>query len=276
MKTRRPLVVLSELALIEGGLKLSWELTAGQKVAIMGASGSGKSLLLDVILGAEAAVRGKATLAGRATAAGMGGFGRRDTPLSVAKAISPGLENVVETLSALSLWESRESRILDLPPGLAAACDLIEPLLGSEEIVAFDGNLDQLDPWTLRAVLDYMDSQARLGRAFLVVTNNPAAAEKMGGVIVLREGSARFAGTVLELMRHARPAELLVETDDESLVSEVMKPFAISIRKARQGMLVKTEKGQEAAAELLLKGYGRVKSVLVKEPSFEEALMEIY
>lgn len=276
MKIRRPLVVLSELAIVPGGLKLSWELIAGQKVAIMGASGSGKSLLLDVILGQEQPASGQVTLSGKAAAAGMGGFGRRDTPLGVAKAISPDLNNVVETLSALGLWESRESRILDLPPGLASACDLIEPLLCSEEIVAFDGNLDLLDPWTLRSVLDFMDSQARLGKAFLVATNNPSAAERLGGVIVLREGSARFAGSAQDLIRHTKPAELLIETDDETLVSEIIKPFAISIRKARQGMLIKTEKGQEAAAILLLKGYGRVRSVLMKEPTFEEALLEFY
>lgn len=272
----RPLVAFSELALVEGGLRLTWEVSSGDRVAVMGASGSGKSLLLDLIVNHESPAAGSVVLSGKVIAGGFGGYSRRHTPMLVARAASEDDDAVVEVLSALSLWDDRDRPVLNLPPGMLAAADLLEPLLSSEDVVLLDGHLDSLDPWTLRSVFDVIDRQSAEGRAFVVSTNSPGIAERLGAIIVLRDSSVRFAGTVTELIQHARPAELLVETDDESLVAEICRPFSISIRRARQGMLIKSERGQQAAAELLLKGYGRVKSVLVREPSFEEALLELF
>ncbi|MCH8980136.1 MAG: hypothetical protein IH945_12975, partial [Armatimonadetes bacterium] len=53
------------------------------------------------------------------------------------------------------------------------------------------------------------------------------------------------------------------------------EPFVTGIRVSGRRLVLQTEDGQEVAARLLTQGYGVVRSVVVKEPSLEEALIQL-
>jgi hypothetical protein len=55
----------------------------------------------------------------------------------------------------------------------------------------------------------------------------------------------------------------------------MVEPFVTSVRVSGRRLVMQAEDGQEVAARLLTNGYGLVRSVVVKEPSLEEALIQL-
>lgn len=273
----KTLLVLDNFSLSTRGRRLSLEVYSGDCYAVMGPRGAGKSQFLAAILEEVKPAAGRCIPACRAAITAEDP-NRRHTPQHVATAAGKNVDKgeIVRVLTALGLWEHRQVALSKLGPEEQMVCDLLPCLLSEEEMGLIDGHLDVLDPWMLDSVLQIMSEQSRRGRAFFVTTNQPGIAQKLGSVIVLREGSPRFAGSVPELIKAAQATQLMVETVDADAVQTMIAPFVISVQKSESGLLVRADKGQDLAAKLLLQGYGRVKSVVVREPSFEEALMALY
>ncbi|MES1228013.1 MAG: hypothetical protein ABUL72_05035, partial [Armatimonadota bacterium] len=98
---------------------------------------------------------------------------------------------------------------------------------------------------------------------------------KVGNVIVTRHKGAVFAGTVRELVQMARPTEVRVETVDNGAVTAMADAFALSIHAEKGSMTITTHDGQALAARLLTEGYGSVRSVVVRQPTVSEALLDL-
>jgi ABC-2 type transport system ATP-binding protein len=200
----------------------------------------------------------------------------RQTPFGVAKA-SASKDNqrrIADVLAALGLWDARNVALHKLTTGMVVACDLLPVLLSDADLVLIDGHLDLLDPWALDGAFEEMFRLAEEKTAFLVATNRPELAERLGNIIVLSEGQVRYAGTVDKLVRSIEPTEIVVETDDLSAVRTMVEPFVTAVRVSGRRLVLQAEDGQEVAARLLTNGYGLVISVVVKEPSLEEALIQ--
>lgn len=243
----------------------------------MGMAAAGKSQLIDVIAGLVKPVMGSVVLAGAWVAAGPPS-GRRPSPLQIARQVAGRKADsgqLVQALSALGLWEVKETPVTSLSPGQVMACDLLPCLLFPAEIILIDGHLDALDPWIRESAIEFLEDRARTGAALVISTNHAAVAERLGSVIVLKEQQARFAGTIRELKAAARPAELEIETDDETTVAAMADPFVLQVRSSEQGLVLSAPDGQTLAAKLLTEGYGRVKCVVLREPSTDEALLSI-
>ena len=55
----------------------------------------------------------------------------------------------------------------------------------------------------------------------------------------------------------------------------MIEPLAVSVKVVRGGMIVSAAKGQETVAKLLTEGYGSVRSVVLREPTLEEAVLSL-
>jgi ABC-type multidrug transport system ATPase subunit len=246
----------------------------GDAFAVMGPSGSGKSILLRAIRGEERPAQGSLRTVGSVESAQRIDVNRKQTPQNLAKSLARkcSSERVGQAMSALGLWDLRQVAIGKLSPGQGAACALLPCLASSADLLLVDDLLDALDPWTFGPTLEFVSERVKAGQAFLATTNRPDVAERLGSLIVLKDGCPRFAGTVREFLREFRPTELVVETDDPSTVASMADPFVMSIRRDPAGLRMEAAEGQRTAAQLLTAGYGKVKAIVVRDPSLEEAL----
>lgn len=182
---------------------------------------------------------------------------------------------MTSVLSALGLWDVRQTPINLLAPEQVAACDLLPVFFPENNLAIIDGQLDTLDPWVRATVLSLIEEQRAQGCVFIVSTNLTTVTQRLGNLIIFSGPSPVYAGTVSELLRTIRPAELIIETSDPSTVATMVEPFALSVKPIEQGLLVQADKGQELAAKLLTQGYGHIRTVIVKEPSLSDALFQL-
>lgn len=253
------------------------ELSAGERYAVVGPSGSGKTHLVECLVGRARPHGGSILRAGPVVDSWHGGHNRRATPLSLAQRTAGRDEGqCAEVLTSLGLWDDRETLVAKLPVGMAVACDLLPCLLSPAAAVVVDGLLDLLDPWAAANVMREFEDLARQGRCLVVVTNSLWVAERMGSLVALRDSEAVYAGSVADLVRRGRPSEVTVTTSDPSTAQSMADPFMLSVQKTADGLHLTAHDGQALAARLLTEGYGSVKAVVVKEPTFADVLLELF
>ena len=272
-----PVLLLDKFALAHEGELLNLELHGGDIYAVVGRAGSGKTLLFDTILGEEKPACGEVHLQGAIIAAQYSTGKSRQTPFTVAKASATkgNQRRIADVLAALGLWDARNVQLSKLTTGMIVACDLLPVLLSDADLVLVDGHFDLLDPWALDGAFEEVFRLAEEKTAFLVATNRPELAERLGNLVVLVDGQVKYAGTVEQLVRSIEPTEIVVEADDLSTVTSMVEPFVTGVRVSGRRLVLQAEDGQEVAARLLTNGYGLVRSVVVKEPSLEEALVQL-
>lgn len=269
------LLGLEHLSLRSDGPTLTLSVGLGQSVSLVGPASSGKSRLLRVLAGRDRPAQGTVTLRGNAVLAGESALPRRGKVQSLARKTSESVNRATVVLTALGLWEDRLESIGDLSPSQLAACELLEPLLSNDELVAIDGQLDALDPWALRGALDIMRQQMTQGRSFAVVTNRSDLVGEFDALIVLKNEQVRFAGSVADLLRGGPPHEIEVATENQPAVRALVAPYEVRVTPTESGLHLEAPEGQEIAARLLLQGYGDVKYVLVRRPTIDEALLSL-
>ena len=253
---------------------LTGEIHTGECWAVMGRSGSGKSDFLKASAGLAPAKHGKAVLACHGAWAPMLKIKKRQTPAGILTATATKRDKA-EIMVGLGLVDDANEHYGDLPGSHAAACDLLPAMAGAEEMVFIDGLIDRLDPWARDSVLAMVAQQATAGRSFLVATCMPEVAERLGSIVILSSGAATYFGGVRELIEQAGPAELTVEADDESTVRSICQPFGVTVRSEGGKLVITADEGQEAAARLLVEGYGVIKAVTIRERSLAEVLQNL-
>ncbi len=266
------LLGLEHLALEDEGPTLTLSVRSGQSVAILGPAASGKTRLLNVLAGQERPGQGRVHLRGRVAHAGSEGLSRRTKVQAIPRV---SLDVATEVLLTLGLHEVRNVSYGDLSPTQAVACELVNPLLSDAEVMLFDGQLDLLDPWTGAMVQERLRRERAKGRTVVFVTHRPDLAARADAVIVLRGNQVRFAGSMEELLRAGSPHTVTVSTEDQAGVKALVEPFEVSVRLEGDTMRLEAKEGQALAARLLLEGYGDVRYVVVRPPTFEEALRRI-
>jgi ABC-type multidrug transport system ATPase subunit len=266
----RVLLAVDQFSLDAEGAPGSLEVSSGEAWAVMGRSGAGKSDFLAAVAGLVQPGQGRLVASCEVDAAGLEPLKKRATARGQINPLDP--TRSAEVVDALGLDEVRDEPVFKLPAGLKAAVGLVQALSGKRELVVIDHLVDLLDPWRQKAAITVIREQARTGRSFLVATESPLVAEQLGRVVLMSSGSPTKADTVEALRREAGQTEIVVEAADSESIRSLCEPFALSIRHEEGAVIIRAVEGQEAAVELLLKGYGHVKSVTIKEKSLTDIL----
>lgn len=278
MSDSSPIVQLEALSLSASGRTLSAEIFPEESYAVMGPSQSGKTQFLKVLAENEKPIRGTAKVNGPVSQAHDKEYSRRATPATLAKTFSKGTETsqIVQVLTSLNLWELKDQLVQKLTPSQIVLTDLLPCFLSESQLVVIDGHLDYIDPWTLEDVLDLIEAYKAQGKSFVVATSRPDIAERLENIIVFKAGVPKFIGTIKELVESSQPVSMTVHVDDSSTVLNVVDPFVVSISATKKMIELTSHQGQELAALLLTKGYGNVKSIIIRPQTIEEALKSIF
>lgn len=266
-------VRLEHVSLQKSGATLSLTIESGQLVAVVGPAASGKSRLLSVIARDERPARGSVKHSSKLVVAGRPAVNRRTRPQEVARLANGNDAGAsAAVLSALRLWEFRNSPVSQLSDSQVAAVELIAALSSPQGAAIIDGQIDRLDPWAQVGCVNLIRQRRQAGASFVLATNRPELADSADLVVLLKENGIRFAGTLRELLKAAPPVELVVETTNPRAVRAMTAPFEVSIRESAGTITITTAEHQELAAKLALDGYNDIRTIVVREQSVAEAL----
>ena len=196
----------------------SVRLAAGEFVALLGASGVGKSTLLHLLGGLDRPTAGRVTFQGEDLAgwaeAELARYRRRDVGFvfqfynllgdmsALENAMIPALierkpAREVRELAAAALAEvGLADRLHHLPGELSGGeqqrVAIARALINNPKVILADEPTGNLDPKTSEVIYDlFLRLQAERGLAFLVATHNPDLARKAERGYRLVEGRAR-------------------------------------------------------------------------------------
>ncbi|HJP82304.1 MAG TPA: ATP-binding cassette domain-containing protein [Fimbriimonadaceae bacterium] len=270
-------LVFDHVSLVKSGPTLALRVPTGSTVAIMGAANSGKTKLLRSILGQASVARGKITIPGEGIFVGDSEWSRRETPTSVARRIlgKGSLQLFTEAISALGLWDIRQKSCASLGAGHQNAVHFIPALLESSKVICTDHGFDLLDISILESLWSFLRQRLTDERVLVYSTARPDIGERADQVIVLKDQQIAFSGSPEELRRTQVETEFEVVTENQPGVRALVEPFQISVQEIPDGLRIRAEEGQAIAARLLVEGYGDVRYVVQRPPSFRDALSRL-
>lgn len=232
----------------------------GERVAVLGRSGSGRTTLLDAV---SPSLR-----------AGFGPKDGRRTLLDFAPKGAGGASRWTEVVGAAGLWERRAEPIAALSPGERAAAALAVGLLAAdrspEAVLVADGLFDATDH---RRRGDLFTASE--GRTLLIATHDLDLAARCERAAIVREGVVVTIAAPEAIRSGSPPARFEVETGAPGATRELVGDFAVDVEEFAGGLRFRARDGQAVAARLLAAGYGTVRSFVVAEPSFADAVSRL-
>ncbi len=273
VQSRVDRVALNQVRLCGRGLAMTLSLAAGQRLAVVGPGASGKSRLLRAIAGQDRLGEGTVQAEGEVFFLEPGTLAPRSKPQAIAKRPQDNSASLsTELLVATRLWDVRTHSISDLSPSQEAAAETLALLSSSADVRLWDGQLDDLDPWTFDSVWGHLEKGSSAGVCDVIATHRPEIVELCDAVIVLSALEVRFAGRVEELLTRVSETEMIVRTEHQGAVRALVSPFQVSVRQHPEGLLIRAAEGQALAARLLAEGYGDVECIVMKPASVGAAL----
>jgi phospholipid/cholesterol/gamma-HCH transport system ATP-binding protein len=212
---------------------VSLDIHRGETVAVLGKSGSGKSVLLKLIVGLLAPNEGKIFYKDKEIT-NMNEFGLMEVRSSMgflfqgaalfdSMTVGQNLDlflikhtdlelperekKIIEALDMVQLKDSIDKIPSELSGGMKKRAGLARSIVIEPELILYDEPTTGLDPVTASSIADLIVSlQQQLGIASLVVTHDlPTAFTVSDRAMVLNEGKAIFEGEMNELQNSKEP-----------------------------------------------------------------------
>ncbi len=193
---------------------ISFDVRAGELVAIVGPNGAGKTTLLSILVGALRASAG--TVSGPGAGAAAGWAPQQPavyTKLSVVEnlALFARLEQVGDVEKAVErmldqtgLRDRAGERVERLSGGNRQRLNVALALLADPPVLALDEPTSALDPGQRERVWEFVGGLARAGTAVLYSTHHLGEVARYSTrAIVLADGELLFDGSPAELMQAA-------------------------------------------------------------------------
>jgi ABC-type multidrug transport system ATPase subunit len=267
----------AHVALGKRGPTLALDVRAGSTLAVMGLAASGKSKVLRICAGSESPARGEVIRHGKNVYIEEPEWMRRDTPISIARGLvgKGSLQRVSEAISALGLWDFRQKACVSLTRSQQSAASFLPALLGGADLVCIDQAFDNVDWLVLENLWSAFQELRRDGAVIAYATHRPDLGERADHVLVLKSESFAFSGSPETLKRTMGSTQLTVGTQNRPGVRAIADAFDVELEETSDGLRITAKEGQALAAKLISEGYGDVRYILQRAPTFAEALARI-
>jgi ABC-2 type transport system ATP-binding protein len=194
--------------------EVSFELAAGEIVAVVGPNGAGKTTLLSIVAGAQ---RPSSGTVGEAGAGGRVGWVPQELALYAKLSVAENLR-LFARLEGVREPEAAVARMLEQAGLAARAHERLERLSGGNRqrvnvaagliadppVLALDEPSTALDPGQRERLWRFISARARSGTGVVFSTHAVEEARRHAArVLVLDEGALRFDGSPHELMERA-------------------------------------------------------------------------
>lgn len=268
------------LKLRHSGVSRTVEAGLGARIAVVGRIGAGKSTLLQRIAGLDPATcegsDGLTVFQGSQFKAGRRATIQSLTSARLKGAGQPKRDLAAEAMEALGLWAMRADAISELPASTVSALRILDGILSGASMLIFDEDFDRLDPVSLANTMEFWDRLAGTSRLLLFATHSAAAAMKSTHVLALAAGETIFWGSPETLVQEARDDQFEVYAVPNEASLNLVEPFAVDVQADGDSVQrFSARDGQEAAAKLLVEGYGGMAFFVRRRPTFEEALIRL-
>jgi ABC-2 type transport system ATP-binding protein len=195
---------------------VSFELDAGELLAVLGPNGAGKTTLLSAIAGVQPASSGTVSLAPREV-----GWAPQEPALYSKLTVAENLElfarlervgdpraSVSAMLEQTGLRERAGDQLGRLSGGNRQRVNVAAGLLGDPPVLALDEPSASLDPAQRERLWRFVKGLTAAGRAVIFSTHNPAEAQRHADrLLVLDAGRLAFDGTSEEMLARAGGSE---------------------------------------------------------------------
>jgi ABC-2 type transport system ATP-binding protein len=209
--------------------KLSFEITKGQVVGILGPNGSGKTTTLSIILGIRFPSHGTYSWfnqgAQRMANKNIGSLIevpyfypylnlKRNLEI-VAHARGNGLTDINHALDTVGLLNRGQSKYYTLSLGMKQRLALASALLGNPDVLVLDEPTNGLDPEGIAEVRRIITEQSQSGKTIILASHILDEVEKVcSHVIILKEGNIISKGSVAELLSQKQTISIFAEDID--------------------------------------------------------------
>ena len=194
--------------------EVSFDVRAGELVAVVGPNGAGKTTLLSIIAGAQSASGGSVSGAAVAEGAGRIGWAPQQPALyskltvrenlrlfARLEDVSDGDAAVARMLEQTGLSERADERVQSLSGGNRQRVNVALGLLADPRVLALDEPSSALDPRQRARLWEFIAALAQRGTSVLFSTHHLAEVRRYATrAIVLADGEVLFDGAPGELM----------------------------------------------------------------------------
>ncbi len=198
---------------------VTFDVAAGERVALLGHNGAGKSTLMKIILGLIPATSGAITVLGAAPGSHAARAGTAYLPENVAfHSALTGLEQVrlylrlrgepvgaaMDLLARVGLAEAATRRIGTYSKGMRQRVGLAQALIGRPRLMVLDEPTSGLDPVSRRDFYAILDDLATQGTAILLSSHALTEVEaRTDRIVILSKGKMVANDTLAALRRRA-------------------------------------------------------------------------
>lgn len=188
---------------------ITYELTAGKIIALVGENGAGKSTLMKCMMGQLAVTRGKISGIPKDPICYMPDELQFPVTLRVQEIIEllgslkgESAEKQNEVIELVGLQEVRKKNVNQLSKGMRQRLNLAQSLLGETELFILDEPTNGLDPYWIHKLKSILQEEKGKGRLLLYSTHLLSTVEEIADeIIFIHEGKVIASGNVEELKR---------------------------------------------------------------------------
>lgn len=207
---------------VEAVRGVSFDLAAGEMVALIGHNGAGKTTLMKMMLGLIRPTRGTIAVLGENPAAGEfssrrqlgylpenvafdAALGGRETQAFYARLKREPVQEALALLDIVGLGDAAKRRVNTYSKGMRQRLGLAQALIGRPRVLLLDEPTTGLDPELRQTFYDVIQKLAAEGTTVLLSSHALTELEERAGrVIIMNRGLKVADGTLEELRRLAR------------------------------------------------------------------------